>query len=212
MLLSDPLKRNKLLLWLAVGWGVVALLTLDIVSIACAVLLLLCTLDGTARHLKPRLYTISITVRSIVAVISILSVILLFLMRGRFTGMLGILCDVMLMPYAITLVIITVSLLTRKYQPWLFTAFCACAGAWYAINSLNRIVYLVSSPTPADILRQLFYILSNALPIIIIAITLRSGCFFPPEMRLRQLMSMRAAGKLDEVSYQEQRAEVIENL
>lgn len=212
MLLSDPLKRNKLLLWLAVGWSVVALLTLDILSIPSAVLLLLCTLDGTARHLKPRLYTISITVRSIISVLSVLSVILVFLMLGRFTGMLETLIYVMFMPYAITLVIITVFLLTRKYQPWLFTAFCACAGAWYAINSLNRIVYLVSSPTPADILRQLFYILSNALPIIIIAITLRTGCYFPPEMRLRQLMSMRAAGKLDEVSYQEQRAEVIENL
>ena len=212
MLLSDPLKRNKLLFWLAVSWGVVALLNLDIASIASAVLLLLCTLDGTARHLKPRLYTISITVRSVTAVCGILSVILLFLMRWRFTGMLEILSYVMLMPYAITLVIITVSLLTRKYQPWLFTAFCACAGAWYAINILDQIVYLVSSPTLSDILRQLFYILSNALSIIIIAITLRTGCFFPPEMRLRQLMSMRAAGKLDEVSYQEQRAEVIENL
>lgn len=212
MLFSDPLKRNKLLFWLAVGWGVVALLTMDIASIASAVLLLFCTLDGTARHLKPRLYTISITVRSVAAVCGILSDILLFLMLGRFTGMLGILNDVMLMLYAITLVIITVSLLTRKYQPWLFTAFCACAGAWYAIYILIRIVYLISSPTPADILRQLFYILSNALPIIIIAITLRTGCFFPPEMRLQQLMSMRTAGKLDEVSYQEQRAEVIENL
>ena len=232
MLFSDPLKRNKLLFWLAVGWGAASILdsvlhytnpihfirTYGITSIgyiASFVLFLLCTLGKTASHLMSRLYPVGIIAYCAPYVYSILSDIFILIMGGYSINVWGIISIALTALYTIALVIITVFLFTRKYQPWLFTAFCASAGAWFALGIVLRImdfVIFAIQPDLWQLLWQLFYILFAALPIIFIAITLWTGCFFPPEMRLRQLMSMRAAGKLDEVSYQEQRAEVIENL
>lgn len=186
-------------------WFIFFIIT-AILDIVATILFLLCTRSNTANHLKPKLYITGFTLLCVTRAIDLLSYVLLIFM-GSYVAIARVFMHT---PYIITLIIITVFLFIKKYRPWLFTAFCIGAGVGFASDLLIR--FSVSEPTLSGILWSLFYVLCATLPIIFIAITLRTGCFFPPEMRLQQLMSMRTTGKLDEVSYQEQRAEVIENL
>lgn len=181
---------------------------MSLVHVGAAVLFLLCTLDRTSSYLKPKLFTWGVTAYTFACLLYDLNMVVYlrsfpYFYYLRYIS--SLLCGIML-------VVVTIFLFTGKYHRHLFIGFYVFGGMKIVFDFLLRVLNVINYFSLQQLLVHSLYFIWTVLPIVIISFTLLTGCYLPPEMRLRQLMSKRTAGKLDEASYQEQRAEVIRNL
>lgn len=180
--------------WPIVGCGLVS-----------TVLFFLCTLRPFDWHTRRMLYSLGAIVSFVYSLLSSISWIASMMMNGFFAPS-YIISILMEMLPAACLLVIAISLLKGRLQTLLFLVYCVFTAVdlgneFYSLTTLfdGWFIYAVDS---------LLQVLAALIKFLFIALSLNVARH-PAEVRLRELQCNRAAGKLDEETYQEQRAAVI---
>lgn len=183
--------------WPIVGCGLVS-----------AVLFFLCTLRPFDWHTRRMLYSLGAIVSFVYSLLSSISWIASMMMNGFFAPSYIISILMEMLPAAFLLVI-AISLLKGRLQTLLFLVYCVFTAVdlgneFYSLTTLfdGWFAYAVDS---------LLQFLAALIKFLFIALSLNVARH-PAEVSLRELQCNHTAGKLDEETYQEQRATVISRL